>query len=127
MSQRTRSASCVCGSLQVECAGEPEMVSLCHCLDCQRRTGSAFGIAAFFAADRVRVRGDSSRFSTTSAEGFRFDFSFCPNCGATVFWETERKPGIVVVAAGAFADPGFNAPTQSAFAEHQHPWLNLAL
>ena len=124
---RSRTASCSCGELRVECRGEPERVSLCHCLDCQRRTGSAFGIAAFFAAAQVRATGDANRFSRESEAGYRFDFYFCPRCGATVYWETDRKPGRVIVAAGAFADPDFNAPVQSVYDEHRHPWLTLAL
>src|SRR3546814_5793244 len=34
-----RDASCHCGKLILRCRGEPAKVSLCHCMDCQRRTG----------------------------------------------------------------------------------------
>ena len=127
MEAKSRIASCSCKSLKVECSGEPDSVSLCHCLDCQRRTGSAFGVAAFFRKSSVRVGGPASRYATTSEAGDRFSFYFCPGCGATVYWETNRKPGFVVLAAGAFADPDFPAPTQSVFEEHRHPWLDLKL
>jgi len=127
MSTRTRSATCTCQQLSVECSGDPELVSLCHCQDCQRRTGSAFGIAAFFRRDKVRVAGKTSCFSRTSDNGFDFSFYFCPNCGGTVYWETTRKPGMVAVAAGAFADRDFPAPTQSVFEESRAPWLHLSL
>jgi hypothetical protein len=53
MSQRF--ASCTCGRLQLGCHGEPSRVSICHCVDCQRRTGSVFGIAAFFDRGSVSV------------------------------------------------------------------------
>jgi hypothetical protein len=101
-------------------------VSLCNCLDCQRRTGSAFGIAAFFKQDKVHVNGTASCFSRTSESGYDFSFYFCPSCGGTVYWETTRKQGLVAGAAGAFADPNFPAPTQSVFEEHQHPWLKIS-
>ena len=127
MNHQTRTASCSCQSLNIECAGEPVSVSLCNCLDCQRRTGSAFGIAAFFNQDRVSVDGATSRFSTTSEQGYDFTFYFCPNCGSTVYWETSGKPGYLVVATGAFADPDFPAPTQSVFEDYQHPWLKFTL
>jgi hypothetical protein len=74
---------------------------------------------------KVRVNGTASCFSRTSESGYDFSFYFCPSCGNTVYWETTRKQGFVVVAAGAFADPNFPAPTQSAFEEHQHPWLKI--
>jgi hypothetical protein len=37
-----RTATCACGQLQIVCTGEPMKVSACHCLECQRRTGSPF-------------------------------------------------------------------------------------
>jgi len=52
-------------------------------------------------------------------------FHFCPDCGATVFWEPHRKPAAIGVAVGAFADPSFPAPTQSVYREQQHPWMRF--
>ncbi len=40
----TREAACHCGQLRLEVTGEPQTVSICNCLACQRRTGSAFGV-----------------------------------------------------------------------------------
>jgi hypothetical protein len=122
-----RIASCVCGRLEAECLAEPASVSLCNCLDCQRRTGSAFGIAAFFARDAVRVRGESGCFARTSESGDAFSFHFCLHCGTTVYWETGLKPDLVAVAAGAFADPAFPAPSRTHFDQHRHPWLRFSL
>jgi len=53
----TRTGTCACGQLRVKCAGDPVKVSLCHCLDCQKRTGSTYGIAAFFARKNIEVDG----------------------------------------------------------------------
>ncbi|TIW65491.1 MAG: aldehyde-activating protein, partial [Mesorhizobium sp.] len=53
----SRIASCACGQLQIRCQREPDIVSLCHCLDCQRRTGSPFGVAAFFDAATTEITG----------------------------------------------------------------------
>ena len=118
-----RTASCVCGSLSVECRGEPAAVSLCHCRDCQRRTGSAFGIAAFFPREQVRVEGRRSIFTRSGETGGAFSFYFCPECGNTVYWETSARPHLVAVATGAFADPDFPAPGREHYTEHRHPWL----
>ena len=38
----THHAECSCGQLQVDADGDPVRISMCHCLACQRRTGSAF-------------------------------------------------------------------------------------
>ena len=57
----TRHAACSCGALKLTTTGEPIRVSVCHCLACQRRTGSAFGYQARFPRDRVEVRRVAAR------------------------------------------------------------------
>jgi hypothetical protein len=118
-----RTAACACGSLRVICAAEPRKVSLCHCLACQRRTGSAYGIAAFFSREDVRVDGPSKCYTRQSDNGFPVRFQFCPDCGSTVFWEPQRMPEVIAVGVGSFADPDFPAPTQAAYAEYRHRWV----
>ena len=123
----TRHARCSCGGLTVACRGDPVSVSLCHCRACQRRTGSAFGVAAFYDAADVTPKGPSSAFRRSGESGFDLVHHFCPVCGATVWWEPLRKPGVVAVALGAFADPGFPAPAKAVHEESRHPWVVCAL
>lgn len=118
-----RTAACACGQLRAICAGEPASVSLCHCLECQRRTGSTFGVAAFFRRQDVDISGAASRYARPSDSGFEVVHSFCPTCGGTVFWEPARKPDMIAVAVGAFADPDFPAPTKGVYQQHRHPWV----
>lgn len=119
----TRTASCACGQLRITCVGEPQIVALCYCLDCQRRTGSAFGISAFFLRDRISREGRTRTYRRSSDSGRAITFHFCPDCGSTVFWEPEVKPAEIAVAAGCFADPSFPAPTHSVWNERRHPWV----
>ncbi|TPK59456.1 MULTISPECIES: GFA family protein [unclassified Mesorhizobium] len=121
----SRIARCTCGQLQIRCPQQPAKISLCHCLDCQRRTGSPFGIAAFFAADAIDIDGSSQTFRRNSDSGFPVTFHFCGNCGSTVFWYPSRKPEAVAVAVGCFADPSFPAPTQAVYGESRHDWVVL--
>jgi hypothetical protein len=118
-----RVASCACGDLRVACAGEPVSVSLCHCLECQKRTGSVYGIAAFFTRPSVEVSGACSSFVRASDSGHGVTFHFCPRCGSTVFWEPARKPDFVAVAVGSFADPSFPMPGKSVYQHHRHHWV----
>ena len=121
-----RRAMCHCGALQLACEGEPTRVSLCHCLDCQRRTGSAFSIVAFFPRERVRVEsGEVRAFERGSAGGFNIRFQFCVRCGSNVFWYPARMPHLVGVAVGAFADPAFSMPEQSVWTKDKHGWVTL--
>ncbi len=119
----TRLAACSCGALSVTCEGDPLSVSLCHCLECQRRTGSAFGIAAFFGRDKVISSGEATTFVRPADSGFDVVFHFCPRCGSTVWWEPKRMPERVAVAVGAFADPEFPAITKSVYHQHRHAWV----
>jgi hypothetical protein len=124
---RARVAACACGQLRIACRGEPLKVSLCHCLDCQRRTGSAFGIAAFYARAETASEGRAATTTRRGDSGYAIRFHFCPDCGSTVFWEPERRPDAVAVAVGAFADPGFPRPAQSVWEHRRHPWVALGL
>jgi hypothetical protein len=100
-------------------------VSICHCLDCQRRTGSAFGVQARFRREAVSVEGQSTEFTRAGDSGGRSTFHFCPACGSSVSWEPRGMPDFVVVAVGAFADPGFVLPSVSVYEERKHPWVVL--
>jgi hypothetical protein len=111
----------------VQTSGEPFSVSICHCLPCQRRTGSAFGMQAGFRHGQVEVRGRYSDYSRTSTEPDRKEhiFHFCPECGSTVFYTEPTEPDLVAVAVGAFADPSFPPPTRSGYGNRRHSWVVL--
>ena len=123
----TRQAACSCGQLRVEADGEPFSVSMCHCLSCQRRTGSAFGLQAGYESGQVRIQGGYSDYSRISDEADRKEhiFHFCPGCGGTVFYTEPDEPDLVVVAVGAFADPSFPPPTRSVYGARRHGWVAL--
>ena len=84
-----RVAACSCGQLRLTAEGEPVRISICHCRACQRRTGSAFGVQARFPASGVEIAGRRTEYARISDHGETRTFSFCPDCGATVFYTTE--------------------------------------
>jgi hypothetical protein len=118
-------AACSCGQLRVTVDGEPVRISMCHCLACQRRTGSAFSLQARFQASDVQIEGRHTDYVRVADHGERRTFSFCPDCGATVFYTGESQPDLVAVPVGAFADPGFPAPWVSVWEQRRHPWVGL--
>ena len=123
----TRRAECSCGQLSATCSGEPLRVSVCHCLACKRRTGSAFSFNARFAEADVTIEGRAAAFTQTGDEGSRSTFSFCPECGTTVHYRNDRLPGMIAVPVGAFADPSFPPPTVSVYHDEtrRHPWVEI--
>ncbi|APR81615.1 Gfa-like protein [Minicystis rosea] len=98
---------------------------MCHCLACQKRTGSIFGAQARFPRDRVRITGRSTTYVRTADSGNRASFCFCPECGATVHYTPDQLPDMIIVPVGAFADPGFPAPTISVYEERRHAWAGV--
>jgi hypothetical protein len=86
----SRRASCSCGQLKVEVDGDPVRVSICHCLACQRRTGSAFGMQARWPREQVRIEGDATEYVRISDEGEGRSFFFCPRCGFRSLDEETR-------------------------------------
>jgi hypothetical protein len=122
----SRQAACSCGQLRLEAEGDPVRVSICHCLACQRRTGSAFGAQARFPAERVRVTGGHREYlRLADDDGEERLFRFCPECGGTVFYTTGGAADLIAVPLGAFADPGFPQPTVSVYESRRHPWVEL--
>jgi hypothetical protein len=121
----TREAACHCGQLRLEVDGDPWVVSICHCLACQRRTGSAFGMQAAFRPDQVQVVGRFNDYARISDEADRKEhaFHFCPDCGSQVFYTEPEEPDLIVVSVGSFADPSFPPPTESGYDHRRQTWL----
>ena len=120
----TRVAHCCCGSLRAEVTGEPVFVAACHCMECQRRTGSPFGVSTYFAKEQVRTAGRSKVYVRGSDSGRKIEQHFCP-CGSTVLWYSESFPDLIGIAFGAFADPSMPSPTLSAWETTRHPWVTF--
>ena len=118
-----RIAACSCGQLTVEVTGEPVRISICHCLACQRRTGSPFGEQARYPRENVTVSGTSTQFDRVGDEGPGATFHFCPKCGATVYYELKGYPDFIAIPVGAFADPTFPTPRVSVYESRKHSWV----
>jgi hypothetical protein len=121
----TRTASCSCGQLQIEVQGAPLRVSVCHCLACQKRTGSVFGAQARFDRSGFRVSGASRSYVRVGDEGTKITFRFCPECGSTVYYSFEGLEDFIAVPVGAFADPAFPPPTVSVYDHRKHAWVQI--
>ena len=122
----TRTATCRCGQLSATCTGEPVRVSVCHCLDCQKRSGSAFSAQARWPAEQVVVAGASKTFVHTADSGNTITHHFCPDCGSTVHYRIDGKfDGLIAIPIGAFADPAFPAPRFSVWEERKHDWVAI--
>jgi hypothetical protein len=121
-----RTASCRCGQLTATVTGEPVRMSVCHCLNCKKRSGAAFAAQARWPADHVTVEGQSKTFENIADSGNRRTFHFCPECGSDVHYEIEGKfDGLVAIPLGAFDDPWFFKPGHSVWEKRKQDWVDI--
>ena len=118
-------ASCCCGQLTAVATGTPVHISVCHCRNCQKRSGSAFAAQVRFPASNVTTSGEAKIYIATGENGAAH-FHFCPDCGSTVYYTNDSIPDTIAIALGAFDDPYFVSPTVSVWEERQHEWLEIA-
>src|SRR4051812_34580311 len=117
-------ASCQCGSLTATIDdGAKPMVIMCHCIDCQKRSGSHYGSIAYYPTASVSVNGEAREYARGTDNGHTFTTGFCPTCGSTVYAMPGRMPAIVGVPVGAIADPSFPPPIRSVYEQSKHGWV----
>ncbi len=98
-------------------------MSVCHCLECQKRSGSAFAYQARWPDEQVEISGESSLWTSTGDSGGVATFRFCPHCACTIAYANQGMPGETAIPVGAFADPKFPAPQFSVYEERRHAWV----
>ena len=119
-----RTGGCSCGAVRYRLASEPLIVHCCHCLNCQRQTGSAFVINLLIETDRLEVTGtprrvDVARDGAEPQRVFR-----CPTCEIALFSEYDR-PEVRFVRAGTLDDPSVVTPDVHIFTRSKVPWVRL--
>ncbi len=118
-------ATCQCGQLKVRVPGPTVAVVACHCIACQRRTGSPFGEAAYYPHDQVTVEGTARRYDRTTDLDGVFENYFCPDCGSTVFFRGTKNVEVTGVAIGAFVGPHEMVPVRSVWEQTRHAWVTI--
>jgi hypothetical protein len=119
-----RTAACCCGACAITVRDEPRVHGICHCDNCRRRTGSAFGWSAYFADDQVlEQRGDFAEHRIAGANPqIR---RFCRACGTTLFWTASVFPGMVGVAGGCFVETPLPEPAVTVTDGKRCRWIAL--
>ena len=119
----TRTARCCCRACEVVVEGDPFINAVCHCGNCKRRTGSAFGWSVYFGDPQIMsVTGDLRLYENPARGQTR---SFCAACGTTLFWVSEDAPGVTGFAGGCFENPPIPEPNTRAEPDQRCPWVNL--
>ena len=110
--------TCACGAVRYALRTRPMFVNCCHCLDCQRQTGSAFVINALIETDRIDLAGVEPEAVTVPTDSGRpHDIHRCPTCKVAVWSDYGRRPKLRFVRVGTLDDASALAP--------EVPWLIL--
>jgi hypothetical protein len=100
-------------------------VHCCHCLNCQRQTGSAFVINLLIEADRVELRaGEPQAVDVPRDDGSMQRIYRCPACQVAVFSEYGRSE-VRFVRGGTLDDPSTVEPDVHIFTRSKLPWVSL--
>lgn len=121
-----RAAECCCGACELELSSEPAMHGVCSCNNCKKRTGSAFGISAYFKDEYFKVLKSSFKTYVIENENGRQVRYFCKYCGTTMYWQADIFKDLVGVAGGCIVGAALSAPSFSARTENKCSWLTFS-
>jgi len=114
---------CLCGAVRYQSRGEVGTAGFCHCTDCRRISGSAFGVSVRLAASGFQITsGQPKAFTKFSDSGQLVTRYFCPDCGAPLYTASPRHPDIYFIKAGSLDDPSLVKPDREAWTRSRVPW-----
>ena len=117
--------SCACGAVRYRLTSDPLFTHCCHCLNCQRQTGSAFVINLLIEADRVELlAGDPQPVDVPRDDGSKQRIYRCPSCQVAVFSEYTR-PEVWFVRAGTLDQPSGVIPDVHIYTRSKLGWITL--
>lgn len=120
-----RTASCACNLVTIRCKGDPIRTSICHCFECQKRTGSVFGVQARYLASNTFIDGDVTSYSRIADTGNQVIYDFCPRCGTTMRLKLSSAPDSIIIPLGLFKEQDFSAPSFSVYEERKRGWIKF--
>jgi len=122
MGEASYAGRCACGSVRYESSAAPLRMFNCHCLNCQRASGSAYSPVLLFRRDAVQLAGDVRYYPSISERGTVLDRGFCPTCGNPVSMLSKANAGICLVYASTLDDPKLYKPSAEIWTRSAQPW-----
>ena len=117
---------CQCGALRYRLTGPPLMIYACHCKNCQRSSGSAFGLVANIKESFLELTtGEAGRVMWHSDAGNERYASFCATCGCRIAHGQTPSIGILSLRAGTLDDPSWIVPAGHTWTRSAQPWFKF--
>ncbi len=114
--------SCLCGKVNYTVMAEPVRMGQCHCIDCQKSTGTGHASNAFFPKDSVKIEGETSSYMVTADNGAKLTRHFCPQCGSRLYGTNKAFPDIIGFAVGCFDDNSWFKPQVIVYSKRKPEW-----
>lgn len=122
----TVTGGCLCGAVRYRYDGEIGSAGYCHCADCRKVSGSAFGVSVRVAAAGFTiVSGQPRSFTKASDSGRPVTRFFCPDCGSPLYTLPPLHPEVVFIKAGSLDDPGLVRPERQAWTRSRVEWAEI--
>ncbi len=114
---------CQCGALRYQVRAEPLALYACHCTECQRQSGGAFGMSMPVPRDGVRITaGACKTWDRIAGSGATVTAMFCPDCGTRVYHEPASLPSITMIKPGTLDDTSWLEPIAHYWTRSAQPW-----
>jgi hypothetical protein len=116
------SGRCLCGAIRYECTGEPILTVHCHCESCRRQTSSPMTTFILVPGTTVRFTQGQPKEFASSPGVWR---SFCADCGAPIYYRTDRRPDVIDLYALTLDDAAGIAVECHVHSAEQLPWFEV--
>lgn len=124
--ESTVTGGCLCGSVRYEYRGEVGPAGYCHCADCRRTSGSAFGVSVRVQTAGFRiVSGQPKGFTKLGDSGRAVTRYFCPDCGSPLYTAPPLHPDVYFIKAGSLDDPSLVKPNRQAWMRSRVDWAEI--
>lgn len=121
----TQFGGCECGAFRYRVEGEPKAVVVCHCRNCQRQSGAAFGMSMVFSVDQfICESGELASFERPTQSGATMQGYFCPTCGTRIYNRKVRVP-LLILKPGTLDDTSDVVPTLQLWTCRKQRWFDL--
>ena len=116
---------CACGEVRYRLTTSPMFVNCCHCLNCQRQTGSAFVLNMLIEASRVELLDGTPTAVDVPREHGPHQIFRCPTCQVAVWSVYGGRSEVLFVRAGTLDEPARVSPDVHIYTRSKLPWVIL--
>lgn len=122
----TQQGQCQCGQVRYAVDGDPFFLAVCHCTECQRQSGSAFGMSLFYPESAFKLlRGTLKKYTRSADSGNQLDCFFCPECGTRIYHGSGDGSPVIKIKPGTLDDTSWLKPVAHAWTKSKQAWVTI--